>query len=161
MSIRPVMLAALAAVALASAAAAGPEAARQRVAIDAKIIPGETFVLTPLKAGVVKRDSGIVEGRGNAPGRTFIRNGQRVSTHTNTWALIGKRGTLTLREQIEWVDIGNDANGDGENDLVGMATWKVVGGDGRYAGLTGGGGGGHVGLGNVWYARFEGFLTKP
>jgi hypothetical protein len=54
-----------AAVTLTSAAAAGPEAARQRVAIDMKICsPGKsqgTFVLTPLQAGPLKRDSGTID----------------------------------------------------------------------------------------------------
>ncbi len=54
MKVRHAVLAVLAAaVTLTSVAAAGPAAAKQRVAINAKILPGGTFVLTPLRAGAV------------------------------------------------------------------------------------------------------------
>ena len=49
-----------AAVTLTATAAAGPDAAKQRVAISMKIYPQKTFVLTPLQAGPLKRDSGTV-----------------------------------------------------------------------------------------------------
>ena len=51
MKARHAMLVALAAVTLTSVAAAGPAAAKQRVAIDMKLWPQKTFVLTPLRAG--------------------------------------------------------------------------------------------------------------
>ena len=58
MKARLTILAAIAAaVTLASVAAAGPTAAKQRVAINMKIHPQGTFVLTPLQAGPLKRDS--------------------------------------------------------------------------------------------------------
>ena len=53
-----------AAVTLTSAASAGPVAAKQRVAINMEFCsPGKsqkTFVLTPLQAGPLKRDSGTI-----------------------------------------------------------------------------------------------------
>ena len=53
MNARVVALVALAtAVTLTSVAAAGPNAAKQRVAIDMKLWPQKTFVFTPLQAGV-------------------------------------------------------------------------------------------------------------
>jgi hypothetical protein len=163
MKVRHVVLVALAAaVPLTSVAAAGPAAVKQRLAIDAKILPGGTFVLTPLRAGTLKRDSGTFSGNWqSAPGRQVIRNGQEVGTYTNTWTLIGKRGALTIRERIEWVATGNDVNGDGFQDEVATGTWNVVRGTGTYARITGGGGSGHAGLGRPWYARFEGILTVP
>ena len=48
------------AVTLTSVAAAGPDAAKQRVAISMKGLANGTFVLTPLQAGTLKRDSGTV-----------------------------------------------------------------------------------------------------
>lgn len=51
-----------AAVTLTSVASAGPAAAKQRVAIDAKILSRGTFVLTPLQPGALKRDSGTFSG---------------------------------------------------------------------------------------------------
>lgn len=163
MDARLIVLAVLAAaVTLTSVAAAGPDAAKQRVAINAKILPAGTFVLTPLRAGTLKRDSGTFNGNWQtAPGRKVIRNGQEVATYTDTWTLTGKRGRLTIRERIEWVDTGNDGNGDGQQDEVATGTWNVVRGTGAYARITGSGGSGHAGLGRLWNGRFEGFLTVP
>jgi hypothetical protein len=144
-----------AAVTLTSVASAGPAAAKQRVAINMKILPESRFVLTPLRSGTLKRDSGTISGNWmTAPGREVVRKGQTVGIYTNTWTLTGKRGNLVFRERIEWVDVGND-------DDVATGTWKVVRGTGEYAGIIGTGGSGHAGLGSPWYARFEGFLTLP
>ena len=46
------------AVTLTSVAAAGPAATKQRVAINMKILPKGTFLLTPFQAGTMKSDSG-------------------------------------------------------------------------------------------------------
>lgn len=156
MHARHIVLAVLAAaVTLTSVAAAGPAAAKQRVAINMKILPESTFVLTPLQAGTLKRDSGTISGNWrNAPGREVVRKGQTVGIYTNTWTLTGKRGKLVFRERIEWVDVGND-------DDVATGTWQVVRGTREYAGIAGSGGSGHAGLGSPWYARFEGFLILP
>jgi hypothetical protein len=63
MKARLVLLVALmAAVTLTSVAAAGLQAAKQRVAIDTKIPPKGKFVLTPLRSGALKRDSGTLSG---------------------------------------------------------------------------------------------------
>jgi hypothetical protein len=148
-----ILVALAVAVGLTSVAAATPEAAKQRVAFDAKILPEATFVLTPLQRGRLKEDSGTFRGNWRtAPGGDVQRGGQTVGIYTNTWTLTGKRGTLTIREQIEWVSVGN-------NDHVATGTWKVVRGTGQYAGIAGSGGSGHAGLGIPWYARFEGLVT--
>ena len=52
-------------------------------------------------------------------------------------------------------------NRDSVDDSVASGTWTVVRGTGDYAGVTGSGRSGHAGLGNVWNARYEGFLTTP
>jgi hypothetical protein len=149
-----------AALALAATAAAGPTATKQRIAINASVI-GEAFALVPLQPGTLKRDSGRLSGNWrSSPGRDIVRNGQTVGIYTNTWTLGGRRGTLTIRERTQWVSAGADGNGDGEEDYVAIGTWKVVRGTGAYAGLTGGGGSGHAGLGRPWNARFEGLVTK-
>lgn len=157
------VVAALAAAAtLTSLAAASPEAAKkQRVAITMKNLPSATFVLAPLQVGALKRDSGTVTfgAPPNYNARDVIRDGQKVSIYPPVvWALAGKRGTLTIRERNEWVDIGSDANGDGHEDGVAFGTWTVVRGTGQYAQIAGGGRSGHAGLGNPWNARQEGFL---
>jgi hypothetical protein len=161
MKARHAVLAALAAaVTLTSVAAAGRDAAKQRVVIDMKLCsPGksqQTFVLTPQQFGPLKRDSGTISSNlASTPGRNVMRDGQEVTIYDGGVAtLTGKRGTLTIRDRNEWVAVGND-------DSIGIGTWKVVRGTGQYAGIIGNGRNGHAGLGCPWYARYEGFLTVP
>lgn len=164
MKARHAVLAALVlAITLTSVAAAGPDAAKQRVAIDMKLYPQKTFVLTPLQAGSLKRDSGTLSHNFlSIPGRDVMRDGQKVTIYDGGVAtLTGRLGTLTIRGRTEWVDFARDANGDGQNDGIGIGTWKVVRGTGQYAGIVGKGRLGHIGLGSPWYARYEGFLTSP
>jgi hypothetical protein len=153
-----------AAVTLTSVASAGPAAAKQRVAIDMKIAPKETFVFSPEQSGPLKRDSGRITTVSQVlpmSGRNVLRNGQKVTIFNGAlWTLEGKRGTLTIRERAEWVDVGSDVNGDAFPDSVGFGTWKVVRGTGQYAKVAGGGGSGHAGLGHVWTARFEGYMAS-
>ena len=163
MSARLAVLAALvAAVTLTSVAAAGSAAAKQRVAIDTKILPEGTFSLTPLRAGALKRDSGTVSGNWRSiSGRDVMRDGQKVTIYNGVWTFTGKRGALTIRERNEVVALGNDGNFDGQQDEVAIGTWKVVRGSGDYAAIKGSGRSAHEGLGRVWFARYEGFLTVP
>ncbi len=164
MKARVVALVALAAaITLASVAAAGPAAAKQRVAIDMKIYPQGTFVLTPLQVGSLKGDSGkISESLTSVRGHDVMRDGQKVTIYDGgVITLTGKLGTLTIRDRNEWVDLARDGNGDGETDGIGMGTWKVTRGTGQYAGIVGKGRNAHIGLGSPWYARYEGFLNSP
>jgi hypothetical protein len=152
------MLLALAvAVTLTSVAAAGPDATKQRVAITshaAKTTRVSLFVLSPLQAGPVKRDSGTMTA-GLPPGRDVMRGGQRVSIYDDIVTLKGKRGSLVLRYRSEYVAAGNGHN-------VSTNVWKVVRGTGQYARVTGGGRGGSVVLPRrAWSSRDEGFLTLP
>ena len=62
------LVAPAAAVTLTAVAAAGPDAAKQRVRISMKNPDNGTFVLTPLQAGTLKRDSGTVSLVSNDPG---------------------------------------------------------------------------------------------
>ena len=155
------LVALAAAVTLASVAAAGPNAAKQRVAIDMKLWPQKTFVLTPLQAGPLKRDSGTISHDFlRIPGRDVMRDGQKVTIYDGGVAtLTGRLGALTIRTRNEWIDFARDANGDGQNDGIGTGTWKVVRGTGQYAGIVGKGRFGHIGLGSPWYGRYEGVLT--
>jgi hypothetical protein len=146
-----------AAVTLTSVAAAGSDAAKQRVAITsqaAKTTEVSPFVLTPLQSGPLKRDSGTMTGSIPAE-RVVMRAGQRVSIYEGVVTLKGKRGSLVTRYRSEYVDGGNGYH-------VGTGTWKVVRGTGQYARITGGGRSGHVWLDRgPWSSRDEGFLTVP
>lgn len=155
-AIQAVLVAFVATIILTSVAAAGPEAATQRVAINMKIYPQKTFVLSPLQAGHLKPDSGTISSTWlNIPGRDVMRDGQKVTIYNGAvTTLTGKRGTLTIRDRNEWVEVGND-------DHIAFGTWKVVRGTGQYAGIVGKGRSGHAGLGSPWYARFEGLLNLP
>jgi hypothetical protein len=157
MQVRIIMLlAVLAAFTLTSVAAAGPEAAKQRVAINIKNPDNGTFVLTPLQAGTLERDSGTVSLVYNDP-TIVMREGQRIYIHRNTYTLTGKRGSLSIRERMEFVSVSNEkVPGFDFTPGVGMGTWKVVGGTGAYAKVTGGGGSGMQG--QPWLARQEGFV---
>jgi hypothetical protein len=135
---------------LISAAAAGQDTAKQRVAITSK---NEKFVLDPLQAGALERDSGTNAVAIPNP-VVVMREGQRVEVYRPTFTLTSKQGTLTIREQIDWVDTGGPQ--------IGYGTWKVVRGTGAYAQMTGSGRSAHAGLNHghgTWYIRREGFLT--
>ena len=99
-----ILVALVAAVTLTSVAAAGPEAAKQRVAISMKDPGNGTFVLRPLQPGTLKRDSGTVSVVYNEP-TTVMREGQSVYIYRNTYTLKGKRGTMSIRERNEFVEV--------------------------------------------------------
>jgi hypothetical protein len=157
MKARVALVALAAAVTLTSVAAAGPDAAKQRVVITSqasqttKVSP---FVLTPLQAGALKPDSGT-QTAGSSSGRTVMREGQRVEIYDGVGTLKGNRGSLVVHLRTEYVDGGNGYH-------VGTGTWKVVRGTGQYAQITGGGRTGTVVLDRgPWSSRSEGFLTLP
>jgi hypothetical protein len=156
-----ILVALAAAVTLTAVAAAGHNAAKQRVAINMKIFPQGTFVLTPLQAGPLKRDSGTIDSNWtNIPSNTVMRDGQEVTIYDGAvTTLTGKRGTLTIRDRNEWVDVSNENTRYGYPPGIGIGTWKVVRGTGQYAGVVGKGRNGHAGLGSRWYARYEGLLS--
>lgn len=153
-----VLAAATVVVALTSVAAAGPSAAKkQRVAIDME--GGQRFVLIPLQAGAVKRDAGPSTAAPQS-GRSFMRQGQRISIYDVTYTLSGKQGNLTIHERNEWVDVSQkNARGFDYRPGVAIGTWKVVRGTGAYAKVAGGGRSAHAGMGKQWFIRLEGYVT--
>jgi len=150
------LVAMTAAVTLTAVAAAVSAATNQRVQIDmrSKDFAGETFVLTPLRAGAIGRDYGGTRGCVYESHRTVVRGGQEGHIwECPDWTLVGKHGKLVLHTRYTWTDAGlyNIATG----------TWKVVSGTGQYARITGAGRSAHVG-GDTWIrARYQGFLVTP
>jgi hypothetical protein len=139
------------AVTLTSVAAGGQTATRQRVEIKSK--SGiHSFVLRPLGSGPLTRDVGSAAFC--CWGERFLtRDGQSVEINDPLVRLTGKRGTIELRQRIEWLDAGNGYS-------IGSGTWKVVRGTGSYTNLKG-----HGRSAGAWLPRgpvswqLEGFLT--
>jgi hypothetical protein len=119
------------AAAFAAVAAGGRHSAAQRVRIEVTGSDPFTFVLKPMSKGRIKHDTGPM---------TFCcwrswnvtRAGARLGVTNPRMTLAGPQGTLKIRERIEWVGIPDDW-------AVQTGTWKVVGGTGTYAGLSGSG----------------------
>jgi hypothetical protein len=152
-----ILVALAAAFMLTSVAAAGPNAAKQRVTITtqaAQTTRVSPFVLTPLQAGAIKRDSGKLIAGSNDADRVVMRDGQEVTIDDDLATFKGKRGSLVIRYHGEWVDAGNGYS-------VASGTWKVVRGTGQYARVTGGGRTASVWSErtDAWSSHLEGFLT--
>jgi hypothetical protein len=120
---------AVAAALLAGIASAGASAEQQRVAIAFNQNAG-TFVLTPLTAGPMARDTGTYTSCCWTQFRS-TRDGQSIEIDNPTVSFNGKHGTFTWNERITFVDINDDYT-------VATATWTIAkGGTGAYAHLEG------------------------
>jgi hypothetical protein len=119
----------VAAATAAGVATAGPSAKprQQRIAIALDKAPG--FVLTPLTAGPIRRDSGTWTACCWTD-RSVIRDGQSASIDDPTLTFKGKRGTFTWHAKVTFVDLDNDYT-------VATAVWKIASGTGAYALLEG------------------------
>src|SRR5215471_8995816 len=138
------------AAAFAAVAAGGTHSAAQRVRIEVTGSGPFTFVLRPMSTGKIQHDSGPV---------TFCcwrswkitRAGAKLEVTNPLLTLVGTQGTLKIRNQIEWVGLPGDWS-------VWNGTWKVVGGTGAYAGLSGHGRDAGVGEPVDLRIRFFGLL---
>ena len=101
---------------------------------------GGSFVLTPLTPGDIKPDTGTASFCCWTDAH-IMRDGQAIDINNPQMTLTGKHGTLVARNQIEFVDLPDGL-------AVFTGTWKVIRGTGDYAGLSGGGRGAGVELGN-------------
>jgi hypothetical protein len=133
---------------LAATAAAGP-LAKQRVQLQ--LTEAGSFVLAPMSSGALQRDTGIASSCCWSR-QSITRDGIANEIDDPQVTLRGKRGTLVLRNRIEFFDIPG-------GDAVFTGTWKVVRGTGAYAGIAGGGhGGGLQRASGDAKAMFDGFL---
>jgi hypothetical protein len=117
---------------LATIAVASPASATQRFqinAIEAKGSNTESFVLTPMTTGAVQSDKGTIAYCCWTT-RHVVVAGETLEINDPHVTINGANGTLELRNRIVWVDLP-----DGWSLFTG--TWKVVGGTGAYARLTG------------------------
>ena len=145
---------------LVSLAAAGQNGkmTRQRIAIEERVdtLTGKgTWRLIPLTPGPISRDSGKVVCTTRVVG-TAMREGARVTLIVGHHELTGKRGTITISQEVESADV---ALGSAYSTDVGA--WKLRRGTSACADLHGGGRFAAVGLpsGTV-LARQEGWVSS-
>lgn len=110
-------------------AIAGRTSTSQRIAITSPHGNSAAFVLTPLTAGPVGRDSGTATACCWTQ-RFIQRDGQSIELNNPLRTFEGKRGTFVWRASIGWVDLDSGYS-------VGTGTWKIVRGTGAYAHLEG------------------------
>jgi len=145
-----VMLAA--ALTFVSAAAGTSTASKQPVTITSEA-GADHFTLVWLRPGAAITDSGSIDNR-VVTAQHLDRDGQSVLVNGVLETHTGKRGTLVIRDRIEWLDAGNGY-------MIGVSTWRVVRGTGAYKDVTGGGRGGSVWppSGRISF-HADGFLTS-
>jgi hypothetical protein len=112
-------------------ATASPAASKQRILISTPKGNGLSFVLAPLTAGPVARDSGPASACCWSQ-RFVTRDGESIEIDNPLKTFIGKHGSFTARIVIEWIDAGHGQS-------IGTGSWKIVSGTGVYAHLKGGG----------------------
>jgi hypothetical protein len=119
-------LLAVTAATLVTVADARPAASSERVRIERN---GGSFVLAPASQGAIGRDTGKFTACCWNTRHTVVA-GQRLEVNDPHLTLTGANGTLNLRNRIEWVNVPGGWG-------VFTGTWKVVGGTGAYAGVSG------------------------
>ena len=141
---------------LVSAGSAGPNAAKQRIAIveSASVDSGGTFELIPITRGPLKHDTGGVTLSATASQTQVLRGGLRVTPVIAVSTMTSKLGTFKLTQKIDGFEVSEGYSSD-------RGTWSIRAGTGVYAGVTGSGRLGVVGLSTGQeLIRQEGFIHK-
>jgi hypothetical protein len=120
---------AVAATVVTGLAAAGGAATRQEIAFTYSNGNASKMALTPLTSGSVLSDSGSASWCCWSQ-RTVQQDGEQLDLNNPLATFVGKRGSLTWREQITWHDLTNGYS-------VASGTWRIVRGTGAYAHLVG------------------------
>jgi hypothetical protein len=148
----PVLVTLASALVLAATASAGPIATKQRIEIETS---HGSFVFSPLKVGVLRRDTGTHGCSGTEKEGEVFRDGQQAFTHDcSAWTFRGKQGSLVIHNQFAWVAGPKQFS-------VATGSWKLVHGTGQYKGVTGHGRSVHIATASTWNAHYEGTLTMP
>jgi hypothetical protein len=87
------------------------------------------MTLTPLTPGSVLADHGSTSWCCWTE-KTVQQDGQRLDVADPLATFVGRRGSLTWRERITWLDLTNGYS-------VATGTWRIVRGSGAYARLVG------------------------
>ena len=118
----------VAATALTGLATAGG-AAKQQIAFSYANGNAAKMTLAPLTSGSVLADHGSTSWC--CWSQTAVRqDGQQLDVNNPLATFVGKRGSLTWRERITWLDLTNGYS-------IATGTWKIVHGTGAYKGLAG------------------------
>lgn len=117
------------AAAFAAVAAGGTHSAAQRMRIEVTGADPYAFVLKPISHGRVQPDTGSAKF---CCWRTWsvTRAGAKLDVSNPRMTLAGTQGALKIGARVEWVALPDDWS-------VCTGTWKVTGGTGAYAALSG------------------------
>jgi hypothetical protein len=118
---------AVVAAAVAGLASAGGAATHQEIAFS--YANNSKMTLTPVTSGSILADRGSTSWCCWSQ-KTVQRDGEQLDVNNPLATFVGKRGSLTWREQITWVDLTNGYS-------VATGTWKIVHGSGAYQHLAG------------------------
>jgi hypothetical protein len=118
---------AVAATALAGLATASGAATHQAIAFS--YANSAKMTLTPLTPGSILADRGSTSWCCWTQ-KTVQQDGEQLDANNPLATFVGKRGALTWREQITWVNLTNGYS-------VATGTWKIVHGSGAYQHLAG------------------------
>lgn len=119
---------AVAATALAGLATASGAATQQGIAFS-YANGSAKMTLTPLTPGSILADRGSTSWCCWTQ-KTVQQDGEQLAVNNPLATFVGKRGSLTWREQITWVDLTNGYS-------VATGTWRIVRGSGAYQHLAG------------------------
>jgi hypothetical protein len=120
---------AVAATALAGLASAGGAATQQEVAFSYANNNASKMTLAPLTSGSILADYGSASWCCWTQ-KTVRQDGEQLDVDNPLATFVGKRGSLTWRERITWLDLTNGYS-------VATGTWQIVRGTGAYEHVTG------------------------
>jgi hypothetical protein len=120
---------AVAATAVAGLASAGGAATQQQIAFSYGNGNPANMSLAPISSGAVLADRGSTSWCCWTR-KSVQQDGEQLDVNNPLATFVGKRGSLTWREQITWLDLTSDYS-------IATGTWRIVHGTGAYEHLIG------------------------